>query len=631
MGLTVSIALRIATRTSATSKRVRKVDGVLHDVDLVLERRRDVDGGIGDDQGLVVARHVHDEAMADAPGRADAGLARHDGAHQFVGVQAALHQGLRPGRRAPARRPWPRNRGCARRRPARRLPMSSTLRAATSRMRAGGPTRIGREQAAGARLRPRLRARPRRTDGRPPCRSAGCLPATSIRRSYFSCRVAARARRQAWLGGLRRPAGGQRRTALDPLQPAAAFVGQGRRAPRTSLHGHPAPSARCCASSDSKPGNGAKRALFVEPQQQVLLAEHGLESRRGCAGDWPAAGGGSACRTAKPRSSTVRSRQADMQMRADHRLGQAAHLEALLQLGSRLRRDASRARSRSMRRLRRRLGAPMPDHRLQDRRAVGCRGTSPRSWRRARADSLPAGRDPGRGHLLHGEQRIVGRHRLAVVAHRRRPAPSPAASSGLRSEKAAKRSRLGCSCAHRFGRSGRSTMARTRRLGEGAVEAVIDLGQRAPRRRSAGRRPRSLPPSARMSSSVRASSRNRYLPSISSGLAVSLVDLGDHRLVEAGRHQVDHVHARGELGVLLGRHLAGHEDAEVADRLVQRVDDGLAVRDDLVLVLVEVGDPAQRLLRRRDVVAPRAEHDDRRADVAQVDAHAARTCGSRPT
>ena len=37
---------------------------------------------------------------------------------------------------------------------------------------------------------------------------------------------------------------------------------------------------------------------------------------------------------------------------------------------------------------------------------------------------------------------------------------------------------------------------------------------------------------------------------------------------------------------------------------------------------VQVDDPVQRLLRRGDVVAPGAEHDDRRADVAQVDAHA---------
>ena len=40
--------------------------------------------------------------------------------------------------------------------------------------------------------------------------------------------------------------------------------------------------------------------------------------------------------------------------------------------------------------------------------------------------------------------------------------------------------------------------------------------------------------------------------------------------------------------MLLGRDLAGDEDAEMADALVQRVDDGLAVGDDLVLVVVEI-------------------------------------------
>ena len=39
-------------------------------------------------------RHVHDEAVADAPGGADAGVARHHRAHQLVGVKAALHQRL---------------------------------------------------------------------------------------------------------------------------------------------------------------------------------------------------------------------------------------------------------------------------------------------------------------------------------------------------------------------------------------------------------------------------------------------------------------------------------------------------------------------------------------------------------
>ena len=49
------------------------------------------------------------------------------------------------------------------------------------------------------------------------------------------------------------------------------------------------------------------------------------------------------------------------------------------------------------------------------------------------------------------------------------------------------------------------------------------------------------------------------------------------------------------------------------------VDDGLTVGADLIDIVVEIEDPAERLLRRRDVVALRAEHDDRRADAAQID------------
>jgi hypothetical protein len=61
-------------------------------VDLVLHRRRDVHRGIGDDQRLRVRRHVHHEAVADAPRSAQTRLAPHHRAHQLVGVQAALHQ-----------------------------------------------------------------------------------------------------------------------------------------------------------------------------------------------------------------------------------------------------------------------------------------------------------------------------------------------------------------------------------------------------------------------------------------------------------------------------------------------------------------------------------------------------------
>ena len=43
---------------------------------------------------LLATRHVHHEAVADAPRGAQAGLAPHHGGHQLVGVQAALHQRL---------------------------------------------------------------------------------------------------------------------------------------------------------------------------------------------------------------------------------------------------------------------------------------------------------------------------------------------------------------------------------------------------------------------------------------------------------------------------------------------------------------------------------------------------------
>ena len=101
-----------------------------------------------------------------------------------------------------------------------------------------------------------------------------------------------------------------------------------------------------------------------------------------------------------------------------------------------------------------------------------------------------------------------------------------------------------------------------------------------------------------------------------------LADVADDGLVEAGRRRLDHLHARDELAVFLGRDLARDEDAKVPDRLVQRVNDRLTVGDDLADVVIEVENPVQRLLRRGDVVAPGAEADDRRPDVAQIDAHA---------
>jgi hypothetical protein len=54
----------------------------------------DVDRRVGDHHRARVGRHVHQEDVADAALGAQAGAAGDDLGHQFVGVQAALHQGF---------------------------------------------------------------------------------------------------------------------------------------------------------------------------------------------------------------------------------------------------------------------------------------------------------------------------------------------------------------------------------------------------------------------------------------------------------------------------------------------------------------------------------------------------------
>src|SRR4026208_454652 len=52
---------------------------------------------------------------------------------------------------------------------------------------------------------------------------------------------------------------------------------------------------------------------------------------------------------------------------------------------------------------------------------------------------------------------------------------------------------------------------------------------------------------------------------------------------------------------------------------MKSVDDRLSVRADIIDILVKIENPIERLLRRRDVVAPRAEDEDGRANVAGID------------
>ena len=95
--------------------------------------------------------------------------------------------------------------------------------------------------------------------------------------------------------------------------------------------------------------------------------------------------------------------------------------------------------------------------------------------------------------------------------------------------------------------------------------------------------------------------------------------LGDVHSVEPRRQRLYRLQHGHDLRVLLLRDLAGHEDAEVTDILVHQPDDHLPPCLDLLGAAVHVGDPVERLLRGRDVVAHRGEQHDRHLDLAQVE------------
>src|SRR4029077_1168200 len=71
-----------------------------------------------------------------------------------------------------------------------------------------------------------------------------------------------------------------------------------------------------------------------------------------------------------------------------------------------------------------------------------------------------------------------------------------------------------------------------------------------------------------------------------------------------------------------------NEYAEMADGLMNRIDNCLPVRPNVIDAVVEVEDPIECLLGRGDVVAFRAEHDDRRPDIAEVDCDTVRCLDS---
>ncbi len=221
-----------------------------------------------------------------------------------------------------------------------------------------------------------------------------------------------------------------------------------------------------------------------------------------------------------------------------------------------------------------------------------------------------------RDQRLRRDERIVGSGGAAILVDALRFARHPGHPRVLRAE-------------HLVGQPQRVHLARRlrdrrrdhradHRLGEGAVEREVDL--RDPRRRLelalVGEVVR--PERANIIKAARLAAHDPFAGH-EVGIVRRLALRGQHRLVEAGGQHVDQLDVRGELVVFLPRDPAGNEDAEMADVIVDGVDDGLAPGADVVDAVVEVEDPVERLLRRGDVVALGAEDHDRRADGAQVD------------
>ena len=165
-------------------------------------------------------------------------------------------------------------------------------------------------------------------------------------------------------------------------------------------------------------------------------------------------------------------------------------------------------------------------------------------------------------------------------------------------------------------------MARTPGRQSGAVEAEIDLGQ--PRRGGEAQLVRGVVVAERADVGEAARFQAEQVAAVDQfGIRRVLADLGDHRLVQARA-------ASGRSCPCSWRIRRAPWSRPCRRR---RCRDGRCSgascrrwsgrwRRSRSSLVIQIGDPAERLLRRGDVVAPGAEHDDRRADVAQVDARA---------
>src|SRR5580704_4895277 len=247
-------------------------------------------------------------------------------------------------------------------------PISSEARPATSHSRAAGPTRMGFSRPS--RAASTALSRETASQG---CTTAvaiaGCLPATSISRSYLACGRAAAVAAASGMGDFQRLRPSlDTEQRFDASQASQPFLGQGAARAEHLQQGVERGPAGLLAVGQ-QPGNGTHGALLVEADEEILLLQAGLQLGHAHA---VVDGLNGADRLQRGEAALVDAAfgHAHIDEGAQHRLRQAADLEAALELdphlglvglAHQLAVDPPRAR--------RMLGA-QPDHGLQQRRAV---------------------------------------------------------------------------------------------------------------------------------------------------------------------------------------------------------------------------------------------------------------------
>ena len=234
------------------------------------------------------------------------------------------------------------------------------------------------------------------------------------------------------------------------------------------------------------------------------------------------------------------------------------------------------------------------------------------------AIAVKGGNDPVRDHRLHMKQGIIGRGRLALLAHLLgQLGDLPHQRVAVRKQLEGQFGRI--ELVEPFGRL-RVGEGLDERLEQGAIQAEVDF------RDSPGGGETSLVFQAGLNDGPNVVQSARFeardpVPDDQIGVGGVGGLGGQHRFVQTRRQHVDQVDVGGELLMFLLGHPTGDEDTQMADAFVDGVNNGLTAGAQIVVLRIEIDNPAQRLLGRGDVVALGTEANDRRTDIAQIDAH----------